>query len=57
MWVSLFVGFDTRFKTFTKGVPIESGGGTVRHMHYDKASDSIWFGTDTNAIGRAQLLN
>ncbi len=50
-----FVGFDTTSETFIAGVALASGGGTVRHMHYDKPTNSVWFGTDTNTIGRAQL--
>ena len=52
---NLFVGFDPATETFAEGVPLESGGGTVRHMHYDHATNSIWFGADTNTIGRALL--
>jgi len=52
---NLFVGFDTEDETFIDGVALESGGGTVRHMHYDRATNAVWFGADTNTIGRAQL--
>jgi virginiamycin B lyase len=52
---NLFVGFDTKTEAYIASVEIESGGGTVRHMHYDQATDSVWFGTDTNTIGRAEL--
>jgi virginiamycin B lyase len=52
---NLFVGFDTKTEVFIASVEIESGAGTVRHMHYDQATNSIWFGTDTNTIGRAEL--
>lgn len=50
-----FVGFLPSSKTFTEPVPIESGGGTVRHMYYERDEQAIWFGTDTNTIGRAKL--
>ena len=50
-----FVGFDPRTSSFTSSVDIESGGGTVRHMHYRAATNEVWFGTDTNYIGRARL--
>lgn len=50
-----FVGFDTRSESFIGQTPIPSGGGSVRHMHYDAATNAIWFGTDTNTIGRAVL--
>lgn len=49
------IGFDPRTSSFTSSVEIESGGGTVRHMHYRAATNAVWFGTDTNTIGRAQL--
>lgn len=50
-----FVGFDPETETFTTPVDIDSGGGTVRHMYYDAASNSIWFGSDANTLGRATL--
>ncbi len=50
-----FVGFDPRSESFFGRTPIPSGGGSVRHMHYDAATNVIWFGTDTNTIGRATL--
>lgn len=49
-----FVGFDPRTESFTS-VPVESGGGTVRHMYFDPDSNAIWFGADTNTIGVAKL--
>lgn len=49
-----FVGFDPRDESFTS-VPVESGGGTVRHMYFDPGSNAIWFGADTNTIGVARL--
>jgi virginiamycin B lyase len=48
-----FVAFDTKTQTFSEPTPVPSGGGTVRHMYYDAASKSIWFGTDANTIGQA----
>ena len=50
-----FVGFDPVSRSFIGPVDIPSGGGTVRHMHYHEATDTIWFGTDANTIGRAAL--
>lgn len=50
-----FVGFDPATRTFTEPVPIPSGGGVVRHMMFHGPTNSFWFGTDTNTIGRAQL--
>jgi virginiamycin B lyase len=49
------VGFDTGSETIISVTPIPSGGGSVRHMDYDPASDSIWFGTDKGTLARARL--
>lgn len=48
-----FVSFDSKTEQFSEETPVPSGGGTVRHMVYDKATKSIWFGTDANTIGQA----
>ncbi len=50
-----FVGFDTQTEEYISDVPIESGGGTIRHMYFDLNKNEIWFGTDTNTVGRATL--
>jgi virginiamycin B lyase len=50
-----FVGFDTKTRDFFSITPVPSGGGVVRHMHYHAPSDTVWFGTDANSIGRAVL--
>jgi virginiamycin B lyase len=50
-----FIGFNPQTERFFSSLPIPSGGGTVRHMHFDPAARAIWFGTDTNTIGRAAL--
>lgn len=50
-----FVGFDTRTETFIGSTEIPSGGGTVRHMDYYEPRGEVWFGTDTNTIGRARV--
>lgn len=47
------VGFDPATEEFFNITDIPSGGGTVRHMVYHEATQSIWFGTDANTIGRA----
>jgi virginiamycin B lyase len=52
---NLFVGFDPATETFTEPVAVPSGGGTVRHMVFDPAANAIWFGADTNTIGRATI--
>jgi virginiamycin B lyase len=49
------VGFDSKKEKFFGLTPIPSGGGTVRHMVFDQRSEQIWFGTDANTIGRAQV--
>lgn len=49
------VGFDPKTEKFLEPVPIPSGGGTVRYMVYDAKTKMIWFGSDTNTIGRADL--
>lgn len=35
--------------------PIPSGGGAVRHMVFHEPTRALWFGTDTNTLGRAGL--
>jgi virginiamycin B lyase len=52
---NMFVGFDTKSKEFVSSTAIESGGGTVRHMVFHEPTNSIWFGTDTNYLGRATI--
>ncbi|MDZ7736465.1 MAG: hypothetical protein U5P41_10450 [Gammaproteobacteria bacterium] len=49
------VGFDPETERFFSATEIPSGGGTVRHMHYHAGEHALWFGTDTNTIGRAKL--
>ena len=49
------VGFDPAKEKFFGLTPIPSGGGTVRHMMFDERTGQIWFGTDVNTIGRAQV--
>jgi virginiamycin B lyase len=50
-----FVGFDTAAESFLNQTDIPSGGGSVRHMYYYEAGGEVWFGTDTNYIGRAKV--
>lgn len=50
---NMFVGFDPETEEFVARTEIPSGAGTVRHMMYDRDDGEIWFGTDTNYIGRA----
>lgn len=49
------VGFDPEQESFFSSAEIPSGGGTVRHMYYHSGKHELWFGTDTNTIGRAKL--
>jgi virginiamycin B lyase len=49
------LGFDPKNEKFFGMTAIPSGGGTVRHMMFDKRTGQIWFGTDVNTIGRAQV--
>jgi len=50
-----FVGFDPDMESFFSVQELESGGGTVRHMHFHEPTRSIWFGTDRNTLGRARV--
>ncbi|GEQ98558.1 hypothetical protein JCM17844_21950 [Iodidimonas gelatinilytica] len=49
------VGFDTKSAEFVSVTAIPSGARSVRHMDYHAPSDTLWFGTDANTIGRAEL--
>ncbi len=50
---NVFMGFDPETEEFFGKTDIPSGGGTIRHMHYHAPSGAVWFGTDTNYVGRA----
>jgi len=50
-----FIGFDLSTETFISVTSIASGGGAVRHMVFDPDRNAIWFGTDSNMLGRADL--
>jgi len=52
---NMVVGFDTRSKEFVAAEEVPSGGGTIRNMVFDKETNNIWFGTDTNYLGRAEI--
>lgn len=52
---NMFVGFDTNTEEFIVSEPIQSGGGTVRHMVFHEPTNSIWFGTDSNYLGQATI--
>jgi virginiamycin B lyase len=46
------VGFDPESEEFFGDADIPSGAGTIRHMYFHPESREIWFGTDTNYLGR-----
>lgn len=48
-----FVGFDTKTNRFFSASAVPSGAGSIRHMYYHQPTQSIWFGTDVNTVGRA----
>jgi len=50
---NIFLGFNPETETFFSQTEVQSGGGTIRHMHYHEPSGAVWFGTDTNYVGRA----
>ena len=50
-----FVGFDTASEKFLAATNIPSGAGSVRHMYYFQPTGEVWFGTDTNYVGRAKV--
>jgi len=52
---NLFVGFDPETESFFSSTEVGSGGRTIRHMYFDEGSKTIWFGADSNTIGRARI--
>jgi len=55
LYPNRLVGFDTKTQEVISITNIKSGGGTVRHMVYHQPTQTIWFGTDANTIGRAKI--
>jgi virginiamycin B lyase len=49
------VAFDPKTERFVENVAVPGGGGTVRHMVFDPKTGLIWFGTDKNTIGKANV--
>ncbi len=49
------VGFDPRTESFFSVTNVPSGGGTVRYMVFDPKTRLIWFGSDNNTIGKAEV--
>lgn len=52
---NMFVGFDPTTEEFFYREAVPSGGQTIRNMRYDRATQTVWFGADTNTIGRARI--
>lgn len=52
---NMFVGFDPATEEFFSRTEVPSGGGTIRHMYFHEPTGSVWFGADTNTIGRAKV--
>jgi virginiamycin B lyase len=46
------VGFDPKAEKFFANIEVS---GTIRHMHFDKKTRMMWFGTDANKVGRIAL--
>lgn len=49
------VAFSTTKKDFVSVSDIPKSRGSVRHMYFHKPSREIWFGEDSNYIGRARV--
>jgi virginiamycin B lyase len=46
------VGFDPKTEKYFANIEVS---GTIRHMHFDKKTRMMWFGTDANTVGRIAL--
>jgi virginiamycin B lyase len=46
------VGFDPASEKFFANIEVS---GTIRHMHFDRKTRMMWFGTDDNKVGRIAL--
>ncbi len=49
------IGFNTKAGKFFSSTKIPSGAGSIRHMYFHKPSGELWFGEDSNYIGRAKV--
>lgn len=50
------VGFDPATEQFVANRPVGiEGPNTIRHMVYDPATRSIWYGSDANMLGRVTV--
>lgn len=54
---AMFVGFDPVAEKFISNTPVPSGGITIRHMDYNRETQSVWFGSDAGTIGQAMVGN
>jgi len=54
--VNNFVGFDPTTESFFSQTSVPSGGGSIRHMQFYEPTGEVWFGADTNTIGRALVI-
>jgi len=51
------VGFDTKDCAPMSQTWVPSGGSTVRHMIFNKATREVYFGSDANTVGRFKVPN
>jgi virginiamycin B lyase len=50
------LGYDPKTKRFFATVNIgKQSNNTIRHMHFDKKTGMLWYGTDQGTIGRAEV--
>jgi virginiamycin B lyase len=49
------VEFDTGKQAFDTVIDAPNANGSIRHMYFDRDTKSIWFGEDTNFVGRLQI--
>jgi virginiamycin B lyase len=52
---NVLLGFDPASQQYVARGTVPSGAGTVRHMVFHQPTRTLWFGTDTNYLGRARL--
>ena len=52
---NVLVGFDPATEDFFARKAVPSGGGTIRYMYFHPSTKEIWFGADSNTIGRARM--
>jgi virginiamycin B lyase len=50
------IGYDPKTKQFFGATQVgKSSVNTIRHMHFDKKTGLLWYGTDQGTIGRAEV--